>query len=103
MRTPEEFLAAIKIGVDWGRKPLCFVWTSADGKYGVLHVPGGSYRSGQDTKYARTSYRLVNIHAEAQHRDGYRLYTAAFIAKVEGRMNKAKLAELISKIPTQNA
>lgn len=97
--TGEEFLKAIKIGVDWGRKPLRIVWTSADGKHAVVHIPGGNYRSGQDTKYGRTSYRLVNMQVQSPHKHGYSLYTDAFIAEIEGRLNKAKLAELIAKIP----
>ncbi len=98
--TGDEFIKAIRIGVDWGRKPLRIVWTSPDGKYAVLHVPGGNYRSGQDTRYGRASYRLVNLHVQSKREHGYGLYTDAFIAEVDGRLNKAKLAELIAKIPT---
>jgi hypothetical protein len=99
MRTVEEYLKAIKVGVDFGRKPLRVVWASPDGNYAVVHFPGGNYRSGQDTKYGRSSYRLVNVQADAgSHKDGYRLYTASFIAEHEGRVNKAALAALIAKI-----
>jgi hypothetical protein len=101
--TPEEFLQAIRRGVDWGPKPFRLQWVSPDGNYAIFTAPGHSYQSGTDTKYGRTSHYLVNLKAQSRSTHGYTLFQDAKIAEIEGRMNKAHLAAMIAKIPSADA
>lgn len=99
--TPEEFLKEVKVGVDWGPKPLRVIWTAPDGKHMVFTSPGHNYRSGQETKYGGASHYLVKLDVvvDTKHPHGHRLLLDAKIGEADGRMNKAKMAALIEKIP----
>lgn len=96
--TIEEYLVAIRRGVDWGPKPFRVQWTSADGNYAVFTAPGHNYQSGRDTRYGRTSHYLVNLQIQSGHKHGYGFFCDSKIAEIDGRMNKARLAELIARI-----
>lgn len=95
----EEFLKAIRRGVDWGPKPFKLLWTSPDQRYAIFTAPGHNYRSGQDTKHGGTNHYLVCVQVQPKNNYGWNLFCDAKLGEVEGRMNKAKMAELISKIP----
>jgi hypothetical protein len=95
--TAEEYLVAIRRGVAWGPKPFRVQWTSPDGKYLIFTAPGHSYQSGTDTKYGCTSHYLVNLQTPSSRNFGYGLFCDSKLAQIDGRMNKARLAELIAK------
>ena len=96
----DEFLKAIRAGVDYGPVKFRIRWQSADGRFALVTRPGHrTWASIGATRYAQTEHWLFDLakipHANAR---GFSLYTLCKVAEIEGRLTPRHLHILKAKI-----
>lgn len=92
MKTIEQFLAAIKHGVDWGVAPEVAA-VSADRQYAMVRRPGHSCWSGIGSRgYSPIEHWLIDLSRFDDWRRGYSLYLRCRVDMATGRLPAATKA-----------
>ena len=94
-RTPEQFIADIKIGVDYGATPWELVWLSDNRQFAIFKKRGSKYWAGRGglRGYSPTRHVLFDLCAYGR---GHSLFIAARLLEVEGRIAKHELESMKS-------